>query len=238
MRYARAAATVLGVAACAGVDRWTRGTRATRAEKQRPLPGDGLVVDPMWQATRATTICAPRDTVWPWLVQMGYPTHRAGWYIPYWMDRLLFGIRARSANEIVRELQQLAVGDRVPDSPDGQVSYFTVAGIEKDRALVLISHTHPMPIYRDVDFSWAFVLEDAGNDSRLLMRARISCTPVGPAPVIRGSIAAAFGIGDVVQAGAMLRGIRRRAESRAQHGTEDPRAHLALGDDQAALTGR
>ena len=103
MRYARAAATVLGVAACAGVDRWTRGTRATRAEKQRPLPGDGLVVDPMWQATRATTICAPRDTVWPWLVQMGYPTHRAGWYIPYWMDRLLFGIRARSANEIVRE---------------------------------------------------------------------------------------------------------------------------------------
>ncbi len=133
---------------------------ATRAEKQQPLAGDGLVVDPMWQATRATTIRAPRDTVWPWLVQMGYPTHRAGWYVPHWMDRLLFGIRARSANEIVPELQRLAVGDRVPDSPDGQVAYFTVAAIEKDRALVLLSHTHPMPIYRDVSFCWAFVLAD------------------------------------------------------------------------------
>lgn len=64
MRYARAAASVLGVAACAGVDRWTLGTRATPAEKQRPLPGDGLVVDPMWQATRATTICASFSAAW------------------------------------------------------------------------------------------------------------------------------------------------------------------------------
>ena len=231
-------ATVLGVAACAGVDRWTRGTRATRAEKQQTLAGDGLVVDPMWQATRATTICAPRGAVWPWLVQMGYPTHRAGWYVPHWMDRLLFGIRARSANEIVRELQQLVVGDRVPDSPDGQVSYFTVAAIEKNRALVLISHTHPMPIYRDVNFSWAFVLEDAGENTRLIMRARISYTPVGPARVIRASIGAAFAIGDLVQAGAMLRGIKRRAESRARHGTEDPHAHIALANDQAPLAAR
>jgi hypothetical protein len=192
----------------------------------------------MWQATRATTICAPRDRVWPWLVQMGHPTHRAGWYIPYWMDRLLFGIRARSANGIVRELQQLAVGDRVPDSPDGQVAYFTVAGIERNRALVLISHTHPMPIYRDVSFSWAFVMEDAGENTRLIMRARISYTPVGPARLMRVSIAAGFGIGDVVQAGAMLRGIKRRAESRAQHGTADPRAPLALADDQTALAAR
>ena len=192
----------------------------------------------MWQATRATTICAPRDTVWPWLVQMGYPTHRAGWYTPHWMDRLVFGIRARSANEIVRELQQLAVGDRVPDSPDGQVAYFTVAGIEENRALVLVSHTHPMPIYRDVSFSWAFVLGDAGETTRLIMRARISYTPVGPARVMRASIAAAFGIGDVVQAGAMLRGIKRRAESRAQYCTADPRAPLAPADDQAALAAR
>ena len=35
---------------------------------------------PLWQATRATTIHTHRDLVWPWLVQMGYPTHRAGWY--------------------------------------------------------------------------------------------------------------------------------------------------------------
>ena len=66
------------------------------------------------------------------------------------------------------------------------------------------------------------------------------CTDAGagPARVMRASIAAAFGIGDIVQAGAMLRGIKRRAESRAQHGTEDPHAPLALADDWGALAAR
>ena len=57
-----------------------------------------------------------RAAVWRWLVQMGYPTHRAGWYTPYWMDRPILGIRAHSADHIVPELQSLSPGDRVPDS--------------------------------------------------------------------------------------------------------------------------
>ena len=112
-----------------------RDARNARGEAQAEdtLAGDGLVVDPMWQATRATTICAPRGAVWPWLVQMGYPTHRAGWFSPALDGPTLVrdAYRARSANEIVRELQQLVVGDRVPDSPDGQVSYFTVAAMRR-----------------------------------------------------------------------------------------------------------
>ncbi len=147
-------------AGCVAVENWTRQTRATSGEKHKPLPGDALVANPMWQATRATSVHAPRAAVWPWLVQMGYPTHRAGWYTPYWMDRLIFGIRAHSADCIVPELQTLAAGERVPDSPDAVVSYFEVAEIETNQALVLISHTHPLPIYRDVNFSWAFILED------------------------------------------------------------------------------
>jgi hypothetical protein len=192
----------------------SRRTRATSNEKHRPLPGDRLVARPMWEATRAITIHASRETVWPWLVQMGYPTHRPGWYTPYWIDRLMFGIRAHSADRIVPELQDLSPGDRVPDSPDAVVAYFTVAEIAKNQALVLISHTHPLPIYRDVDFSWAFVLEDLGADARLIMRARARYAPVGPAPIIRLLIAVGFGIGDLVQAGAMLAGIKARAECR------------------------
>ena len=90
-----------------------------------------------------------------------------------------------------------------------------MAEIAKERALVLISHTHPLPIYRDVDFSWTFVLEDdaAGAATRLIMRARTTYTPVGPGLIIRFLVAAGFGIGDVVQAGAMLGGIKTRAES-------------------------
>ena len=224
MRRIRALAIVLAGAGCIAFEAWARHTRATREEKHKPLPGDRLVACPLWQATRATTIRAPRAEVWPWLVQMGHPTHRAGWYIPHWMDRLLFGIRARSADRIVPELQHLAPGDRVPDSPDEVVSYFTVAEVANDRALVLISHTHPLPLYRDVAFTWAFVLEDASTDTRLIMRARVSYTPVGPAPVIRFLIAAGFGIGDIVQAGAMLRGIKARAES----GRGDRSPHLSI----------
>jgi hypothetical protein len=176
----------------------------------------------MWEATRAITVNASRAAVWPWLVQMGYPTYRAGWYIPHWMDRLMFGIRARSADRIVPELQHLAPGDRVPDSPDAVVSYFTAAEVAENRALVLISHTHPLPIYRDASFSWAFVLRNAGAGTRLVMRSRIRYTPVGPAPVVRFLIAGGFGIGDVVQAGAMLRGIKARAEARGAAGAGRP----------------
>lgn len=192
---------------------WTRRTHAARAERRRALPGDDLVPDPMWQATRAITIDAHPAEVWPWLVQMGFPTHRAGWYTPAWIDRVLFGIRARSAEHIVPELQQLAVGDRVPDSDSGD-SYFTVARVDPPHALVLRSHTHPLPMYRDVDFSWAFVAADDGYRTRLIMRARVSYTPVWPRSLVRWLIAVGFGAGDLVQAGGMLLGIKRRAESR------------------------
>jgi hypothetical protein len=77
----------------------------------------------MWDATRATTIDAAPQALWLWLVQMGFPTHRAGWYTPFWLDRALFGIRAHSSDRILPELQQLAVGDRVLDSQRGN-SYF------------------------------------------------------------------------------------------------------------------
>jgi hypothetical protein len=70
----------------------------------------------------------------------------------------------------------------------------------------------------DVNFSWAFVLEDAAPGSRLMMRARVSYTPVEPAWIIRRLITAVFAIGDVVQAGAMLRGIKARAETRVDIG--------------------
>ena len=69
------------------------------------LAGDELVARPMWRSTRAITIPAPREDVWPWIVQMGFPTHRAGWYTPHWLDRLMWHITARSADRIVPELQ-------------------------------------------------------------------------------------------------------------------------------------
>jgi hypothetical protein len=133
-----------------------------------------FVVDPMWQSTRAITIVAPPEDVWPWIVQMGFPSHRAGWYTPHWLDRLSFGIKQRSADRIVPELQQLAVGDRVPDSDDWSV-FFTVEVVAPPHALVLHSTRH---VIKTIDFSWAFVIRELRpGESRLVIRARTNYTP-------------------------------------------------------------
>jgi hypothetical protein len=210
MTAARITAGALAVAGAAA-DRWAARTRATHAEARQPLRGDELVPDPMWQATRAVTINVPPDAVWPWLVQMGYPTHRAGWYTPYWLDRLVFGIRVHSATKLLQQFQDLEVGDLVLDGERGN-SYFVAARVDAPDALVLHSHTHPLPVYRDTNFSWAFVSQPHGDGTRLLMRARITYTPSGPAPLVHAMIAVGFGAGDLLQAGSMLLGIKQRAE--------------------------
>ena len=202
-----AAAVITATVLC-----WGRSTRATRDERRRRLPGDDLVVGPMWQLTRAVTIAVRPDEVWPWLIQMGHPTRRAGWYTPYWFDRMVWGIRERSADALIPELQALRAGDRIPDSRDGS-AYFTVETIDPHRALVLLSTTHPLPVYTDVRFSWAFALADFDARTRLVVRARIGCQPLVPASIAQPVFGAMLRLGDLIEAGAMLRGIKQRAEA-------------------------
>ena len=73
-------AIAIGALVAAGLllHRYGRRSGATDEEVRRPLPGDDLVPEPMWQSTRAVTIAAPPAQVWPWIVQMGYPAFRAG----------------------------------------------------------------------------------------------------------------------------------------------------------------
>jgi hypothetical protein len=158
---------------------------ATDAEVHRPLPGDDVVPHPMLETTHAITIHAPCAAIWPWLVQMGY--HRAGWYTDswyYWVDKYYFRIeRPPSADHILPQFQHLEVGDTVPDDPTG-ATFFTVAALEPQRALVLYSTTHlssfapsslrnnpKLGIYGD--FSWSFILEEVDESTtRLILRSR------------------------------------------------------------------
>src|SRR4051794_35966042 len=88
---------------------------STRGERRRLLPGDELCADPQIVTTHATTIDAPPERVWPWLVQIGWG--RGQWYTARWVDRLLFPNNGPSADSLVPELQQLAIGDRILDGP-------------------------------------------------------------------------------------------------------------------------
>src|SRR6478672_6897855 len=84
---------------------------ATSREQAQPLVGDDLLPAVDLSATRAITVDAPADAVWPWLVQLGQG--RGGFYSYDWLEQMV-GAGIRSADYIVPELQQLAVGDTVP----------------------------------------------------------------------------------------------------------------------------
>jgi hypothetical protein len=57
---------------------WQLHWGATRTEVAGRMPGDEIVPRPHLSATRAVSIVAEAEDVWPWLVQMG-AGDRAGW---------------------------------------------------------------------------------------------------------------------------------------------------------------
>ena len=93
---------------------WQLRWGATDAEVERSMPGDDDVPRPTFNATRAVTVAARPEQIWPWLIQIG--VGRAGWYSYDWLDNL----GRHSAERIMPEFQHLAVGDVMPMSPDGK----------------------------------------------------------------------------------------------------------------------
>jgi len=98
---------------------WMLRMGASAEEIATTMPGDGLVSNPNFKYTQAVTINAPRETVWAYVVQMGYK--RAGWYNWDFINRLAapdyFYDSNRSAERIIPELQNLQEGDRIYLTP-------------------------------------------------------------------------------------------------------------------------
>ena len=90
---------------------WQMHWGATAEEAARTLPYDDLVPDPTWNSTRAVTVEARPEQIWPWLVQVGWG--RAGYYGYDWVDN---GGKP-SAWEIIPEHQHLEIGTKFPMSP-------------------------------------------------------------------------------------------------------------------------
>jgi hypothetical protein len=197
---------------------------ATDAEVHRSLPGDDVVPHPMLETTHAMTIRAPRATIWPWLIQMGY--RRAGWYTDgwyLWVDRYLWrNKRPASADHILPQFQHLAVGDTVPDGPPG-TAFFTVVALEPQRVLVLYSTTHgiamvPRSLRNNPklgfygDFSWSFILDEVDErTTRLIVRMRANAGP----RLFRLITFPLLLPADFLVARLMLRTIKQRAERAA-----------------------
>jgi hypothetical protein len=186
-------------------------------EAQAPLAGDGVVAMPEVDKTFVVDIAAPAEAVWPFLVQMGYG--RAGWYT--WGPFDNGGVA--SADEIVPELQRLAVGDHIPDGPhaDLGLGVWRVISLVAPTTLVLYSRRVPttgrevppgdVTDEPTIDCSWSFVIVPHGPTCRLIVRVRARVDGA------RGGVIAAlskrlFDVGDTVMEWTMLEGIKARAE--------------------------
>lgn len=179
--------------------RWHLRWGATEAEVSASLPGDDLQPFAQFRATRAISIEAPPEVVWPWLVQVG--CRRAGWYSNDLMDNL----GRPSSLEILDEFQQLEVGQWVPMSAFGeptQLTAFKVAGFEAHRWL----------LWTKPESSWVWQLTSMANGAtRLVSRVHAARDWRKPGTALLGLVLMEFG--DFAMFRRMLLGIKERAES-------------------------
>ena len=175
---------------------------ATDKESEGSLSGDDLIENADITATRAITIRASADQVWPWIAQLGQG--RGGFYSYDFLENLV-GCDIHSADRIVPEWQDVEVGDEVRFAPGVGLA---VASLEQGRSLVLrggvpIGNT-PAPY----DSTWAFVLRDEpSKTTRLLVRERYAYTRPWARLIVEPTEVLSF-----VMSQKMLRGIKDRAE--------------------------
>lgn len=152
---------------------------ATPRERARISAGDELMPEPLTVSTRAVTIDAPPEDVWPWLAQIGQD--RGGFY-SYTPFENAVGADMTNATEIHPEWQVREPGDKVwlaaRDKFDG-MAHFVVARWIPGKAIVLVAP----PDWERVRESkpaqeavWSFILEPIqGGRTRLIARSLTGC---------------------------------------------------------------
>jgi hypothetical protein len=186
-----------------GLHPWVLHWGARPDEVTGVLPGDHLVPEPAWASTRAVTIAAPPEAVWPWLAQMGQD--KGGLYSYDWLENLA-GLEFHNADRIHLEWQDVHPGAPVRFAP-GQDT-LTVAQVEPNRALVW-QVLHPTT-HEPTAATWAFVLQPTGErGTRLLQRFRIGGQPRWLIGLIYTLL---IEVPHFVMERRMLLGIRQRAE--------------------------
>jgi len=179
------------------------------AERDRKWPGDSLTNNPDVVFTRAVSVNADSETVWPWLVQFGLG--RAGFYSYELLERLA-GIPVRNVESIVVEHQELSPGDGIRLHPTAPA--IPVGVVEPGRALCFGGDLDGDSERPDPPRSWSMYLEPAGEATcRLILRTCIEA-PQQPTVGKRVALAVEEPI-DFVMEQRMLRSIKRLAENAA-----------------------
>jgi len=147
-----------------------------------------------FNATRAVTVAARPEQIWPWLVQIGLG--RAGWYSYDWLDNL----GRHSAERIIPEFQHLAVGDVIPMSPDGKHGN-VVKAFEPNRWMLWGDQAGQATWY------WGMYPVDE-RQTRLITRVRMCYRWTSPLALFNPLVEFA----DIAMMRKCLLGIKRRAE--------------------------
>lgn len=218
-RFGRAVADVVvgvvqvgaAVVAAPVSGRWYARWGARTDEVAAPLLGDDLVPEPVLDHTRAVTVDAPVEDVWPWVAQIGQG--RGGLYSYDGLENLV-GCGIRSADRILPEHQDVRPGVLVRLGPEGYPC-FRVVAVQPPTTLVTAG-ADPRPPHEVVPASsgtagtwqWSLRPEDGGRRTRLVVR---QCLLVPPSQRLLWSLVEVVGF---VIDRRMLRGIARRAGRR------------------------
>jgi hypothetical protein len=179
---------------------------ATDEEVRGRMPGDELVPKASFNGTRAITVHAPPDMVWPWIVQMGY--RRAGFYTYALVDNAGY----ESADRILEEYQPTRLGDWLPMAKKvNETTAFKVRAFELNESL----------LWEKPDSTWAWKLTPlAGGRTRLLCRLKVRYAWESPGSAILTLILLEFG--DFPMMRRVLEGIKARAERMARSRADEP----------------
>ena len=191
---------------------WQLRWGATDDEVASPLPGDADVPRPTFNATRAVTISARPEDIWPWLIQIGVT--RAGWYSYDLFDNL----GHPSAERIIPEFQHLAVGDVIPMSPDGKQGQW-VKALEPNRWMLWEDKAG--------DSTWYWGLDPVDErQTRLITRVRMRYN--WTSPMLLFDLLVEFA--DIVMMRKCMLGIKRRAERANRASGRSPESIGIIGD--------
>lgn len=198
------AAIVIGVIAVALLMPSMDRLGASSDEISASLPGDELVPSPNIGYTRAVSINASPEQIYPWIVQLG--ADRGGWYSYEWFETNVLHCKNTNADRIHEEWQGLEVGGQVKMCPDEKMPpAYEVARMDPDQAIVL-GHQDGE---RWVEV-WQFVMVPQEDGStRLIIRSRSE---------MGGWFWNIMRPGEFIMMRGMMLGIKERAEAMALGG--------------------